>query len=394
MVLLVAAGFLAGFIVARSTATPLHIFSGNSVTIGEAPEKNVDMHSFWHVWQLIEEKYIKPTDRENLLWGSVQGMVKSLDDPYSIFLPPAEKKEFDIEITGQFEGVGMEIGIRKGILTVVAPLKNTPAYKAGIKAGDKIIKINDEITADITIDQAVKKIRGPRGTEVMLTILRNGEDEPLKIAITRDVINIPTLDSERHEDVFVIKLYNFNHPAPAAFRNALRGFVNSGSDKLIIDLRNNPGGFLEIAVDITSWFLPVGKVITTEDFSARSGRSPIVYRSKGYDAFKNLPLVVLVNKGSASASEIFAGALRDYGLAKLVGEKTFGKGTVQELIAVTPDTSLKLTVAQWLTPNGKSIEEGLEPDIKIEMTEDDEAAGHDSQLERAIDVVRKLNVGG
>ncbi|MBI4692216.1 MAG: S41 family peptidase [Candidatus Terrybacteria bacterium] len=358
-----------------------------------AKPAEIDFSPFWKAWNTIESKYASNDGRnsQEMVWGAIKGLVGSLDDPYSVFFPPQEAKQFQEDMQGDFGGVGMEIGIRKGVLTVISPLKDTPAERAGIKAGDKILKIDDEITSDMSVEQAVRLIRGEKGTSVKLTIFHKDAEKPVEITIIRDIIQIPVLDTEKKpEGIFIIKMYNFSGNSTNIFRNTLREFIFSGSDKLILDLRNNPGGYLESAVDIASWFLPVGKIVAREKFSSGEEK---VFRSKGYDIFDSpageLPMVVLVNEGSASASEILAGALQEHGVAKLVGIKTFGKGSVQELIEITPDTSLKLTIARWLTPNGKSIsEQGLEPDIKIEITDKDIEANRDPQMEKAIEILR------
>lgn len=348
-----------------------------------------DFSPFWRAWNVVDEKFMATNgieDKERV-WGAIQGMVKSLGDPYSVFFPPEEAKMFEEDIKGDFSGVGMEIGVRDGILTVIAPLKDTPAEGAGIKSGDKILEIDGAMTTDMTADEAARLIRGPSGTAVILTILREGEKEPIEIEIIRDTIKIPVLETESVGDgIFVIKLYNFSANSPSEFRLALREFALSGNNKLIIDLRNNPGGFLEAAVDISSWFLPVGKIVAVEKFASGEENT---YRSKGYDVFKDLHMVILVNRGTASASEILAGALKEHGIATLVGETTFGKGSVQELVNITPETSLKITIARWLTPNGNSIsKEGLEPNVKIEIEKDDIEAGRDPQFEKAVEILK------
>jgi len=365
----------------------------------------VDFEPFWRAWNVINEKYVSadgPTDQEKV-WGAIAGLAKSLGDPYTIFFPPEEAEIFESDISGEFQGVGMEIGVRNGILTVIAPLKGTPADKAGVRTGDSIVKINDTLSADLTIDEAVKLIRGPKGTEIVLTVLRIEGGEPVEIPIVRDYITIPTIDTEvrtyegklvdessaviNPEDVFVIRLYNFSAQSANLFRESLREFVFSGKNKLILDLRGNPGGYLEAAVDMASWFLPVGKIIVQEDFGG--SQKAQVYRSRGYDVFnENLKMVILVNEGSASASEILAGALQEHGVAKLVGKKTFGKGSVQELVNITPDAALKITVARWLTPNGTSISEGgLIPDVEVDFSVEDFEAGKDPQIEKAIELL-------
>ena len=358
----------------------------------ESKPAEIDFSPFWKSWEVIKSKYVSKEDLndQDMIWGAIKGLVGSTDDPYSTFFPPQQNKIFQEDIRGNFGGVGIEIGIRNNILTVISPLKDTPAYKAGLKTNDKILKIDDKSTENISTEEAVTLIRGEIGTKVKLSIFREGKDKPFDVEITRAVINIPTLDTEIKPDgIFVIKLYNFGAQSTDLFRNALRKFVESGNNKLIIDLRGNAGGYLDASVDIASWFLPAGKTVVIE--KSGSGEEN-VFRSRGYDIFKNLPLVVLVNNGSASAAEILAGALQDHGLAKLVGEKTFGKGSVQELVTITtnPETSLKITIAKWLTPNGRSISDnGLEPDFKVEITDKDTEAGKDPQMDKAIEIISR-----
>jgi len=357
---------------------------------------NVDFEAFWKAWSVIDEKFVPTStttankaDSEARVYGAIEGMVASLGDPYTVFFPPVEAKMFEEEISGNFGGVGMEVGIKDEVLTVIAPLRDTPAYKAGIKAGDRIVKIDDTVTAGLNTAEAVKKIRGEVGTSVVLTLSRVGVPENFDIKVTRGIINIPTIDTEIKKDVFIISLYNFSALSSNAFRGALREFVESGKTKMIIDLRGNPGGYLEAAIDMASWFLPSGKVVVKEDF--RNAEDVQIFRSKGYNIFNdNLKLVVLIDGGSASASEILAGALREHGVATLVGTQSFGKGSVQELIDITSNTSLKVTIAKWLTPNGKSISDGgLTPDVEIKIDEEKFKAGIDTQLDGAIEILNK-----
>ncbi|MBI2108583.1 MAG: S41 family peptidase [Parcubacteria group bacterium] len=354
----------------------------------------VDFSPFWKSWNIIDEKFVgvaTTTGEQERVWGAIKGLIESLEDPYSVFFPPADAETFAENIAGNFGGVGMEIGMRNNILTVIAPIKNTPAEKAGIKAGDRIIFIDETPTSDLNIEEAVRLIRGPVGTSVEISIERDNVQDLIEISVERAVISIPTIDTEERTDgIFVIKLYNFSGTSPQLFREALREFVLSGKDKLLIDVRGNVGGFLEAAVDITSWFLPPGKIIVTEDFGGKTENT--VYRSRGYDIFnENLKLVILVDKGSASATEIFAGALSEHGIATLVGEKTFGKGSVQELINITSDTSLKITVAHWLTPKGNSISKnGIVPDVEILITQKDIDSKKDPQLEKAVEILNNI----
>ncbi|OGI65208.1 hypothetical protein A3A95_03850 [Candidatus Nomurabacteria bacterium RIFCSPLOWO2_01_FULL_39_18] len=349
-----------------------------------------DFSPFWKVWNLINEKYpsvSEVTDQERI-YGAISGLMSSLDDPYSVFFDPEEAKMFQDEIAGNFSGVGMEVGKKDGVLTVIAPLKDTPAYRAGIKSGDKILKIDQVITIDFTVEQAVRLIRGEKGTEVTLTILHDGEREPVEIKIVRDVINLPTLDTElRPDGIFVIKLYSFSAISTPLFRNAMKEFASAKTDRLVLDLRGNPGGYLSAAVNIASWFLPEGKIVVTEDYG--NNKDPVVFRSRGYGIFSDkFKFVVLIDGGSASASEIVAGALQDHKQAILVGDKSFGKGSVQEVEDVTADTILKITVAKWLTPNDHLIAEtGLTPDYPVKFTREDANAKKDPQMDKAVELL-------
>ncbi len=367
--------FFLGFALGKSSKVnaKLNYFYDSS-----QPEK-VDFSPVWKVWHVIDEKFVptKPAtstatfgtedSQEKRIWGMAQGLAASLQDPYTVFLPPRENKLFNEDIQGAFEGVGMEIAIRDGVLTVVSPLKDTPAFKAGIKAGDKIIKINGQDTKGMDIQSAVDKIRGKKGTKVIFEILRENEPKLLKIEVIRDTINIPTIEtSKKGKDVFVIELMSFTAESPKLFAEALKEFINSKRKYLIIDLRGNPGGYLDASVDIASWFLPKGAVVVTEDFGEK--RSQIIHRSRGNDIFKDKKIVVLIDKGSASAAEILAGALRAHKVAKLIGTNSFGKGSVQELVPITNGTSLKVTVARWILPDGSWIMgDGLKPDIEVKF---------------------------
>ena len=349
---------------------------------------------FWKVWNVLSEKYVAvtTTDAQARIWGAIQGLASSQGDPYTVFFPPEENKTFKSDISGNFEGVGMEIGIKDGILTVVTPIKNSPAEKADVRAGDKILKIDGKSTNDLPVDQAVKLIRGTGGTPVKITFFREGSSEPLEKTLIRAVIDIPTLETETKGDVFIIRLFTFTSQSPELFRNALRQFLQSGNHKLVIDLRGNPGGYLDAAWDIASWFLPAGKTVVTEDFGGKGSNK--IYRSKGYDVINkafgsNYKIAVLVNAGSASAAEILAGALKENGVAKLVGVKTFGKGSVQELVEITSDTSLKVTVARWLTPEGHNLShDGLVPDFEVKITTKDIETKKDPQLDKALEILK------
>lgn len=357
----------------------------------DSKDVTIDQFStFWKVWKILDNKYVESasTTSQAKVWGAIQGLASSYGDPYTVFFPPQESKMFQEDISGNFEGVGMEIGIKDSQLVVVSPIKGSPADKAGVKAGDIIVTIDDKSTSDLSVDQAVKLIRGTKGTPVKISFIPIGTSKQVEKTIIRDIIDIPTIEtSTKPGGIFVIRLYSFTAQSATLFRNALREFVLSGNNKLILDLRGNPGGYLDAAWDMASWFLPAGKVVVTEDFGENS--SPKLYRSKGYDVFNsNLKMIILVDNGSASASEILAGALQEHNIAKLVGTKTFGKGSVQELVPVTSDTSLKVTIARWLTPNGHNLShDGLVPDFEVKITEKDVTSKTDSQMDKAVEIL-------
>lgn len=372
-VIFVLVGGLAGFVVGVNQGTIVTDLSELKNIDRDRPEA-VDFSPFWKAWAIINEKYLavststEAAKTEDKIWGAIDGLVKSLGDPYSVFLPPDDNELFQEEIRGDFGGVGMEIGVRNEWLTVIAPLPNTPAKRAGILAGDQIIQIDDAVVVDTNVEKAIKLIRGPSGSQVRLTIKRENESRPLQFVLIREQIQVPTIDRQIVAgDVFLIRLYNFGATADQLFRQAIAEFKSRGLHKLVIDLRGNPGGYLDVAVDIASWFLPEGTVVAIEDHG--DDIPSRFYKSRGYYNFgPNLQLIVLVDGGSASASEILAGALSEHRVATLVGETTFGKGSVQELIGVTDDTALKITVARWLTPKGVSIApDGLKPDVTVTL---------------------------
>lgn len=359
--LVAALGFASGITVAAQGGT--NVFS-NVPLLGDGlnaePDQNANLGTFWKAWNALNDRYVGPSasstapNIKDKLWGAIQGLTDSYGDPYTIFLPPEDAKIFQEDISGSFEGVGMEIGINsEGALTVIAPLKGTPAERAGLRSGDHIFSIDGRATDGLSTDAAVKLIRGPKGTTVTFTIYRDGE--PLEIPVTRDAISVPTIDHSIDNDsgVYVISLYSFSANSHGAFNQALAAFRRSGSNKLLIDLRGNPGGYLESAVSMASNFLPKGTEVVTEDYQGK--RENIVHRSKGTGGVpEGTKVVILIDQGSASASEILAGALQDSGIATIIGTRSFGKGSVQELVDIDGG-SLKVTVARWLTPSGRSI---------------------------------------
>lgn len=383
--------FTAGFYVGYSQRPEVEKVT---TVINKEPTVNTqaDFAPFWKAWNIMNNKsiYANKVSDQDRVWGAVQGLASSFGDPYTVFFPPSENKEFNQNIHGSFGGIGAEIGMKDKILTVISPLKDTPSYKAGLKSGDKIVKINKKDATNMTVDKAIELIRGDIGTIVKLTIFREGERVTRDLDITRAKIEIPTTETEvRSDGVFVIRFFTFSENSDVAFRDALIKFKESGSNKLIVDLRGNPGGYLESAVNIASWFLDEGKTVVTENFG--NSKKPQVYRSHGPKMFDDkLKFVILVDGGSASASEILAGALQENGVAKLVGSQTFGKGSVQELIPITDDTSLKVTIAKWFTPDGMSISEhGLTPDVVVPYTIKDFERKVDPQMDKALEIVKQ-----
>lgn len=380
---------LVGFAIGRYSVLPSELTHGVYNMDSDGAE-HVDFEPFWETWNLINERYAGTTvSSQDKVWGAIEGLANSLGDPYTVFLPPEESEEFAELVTSTFGGVGMEIGKEDNVLVVIAPLKDTPAERAGVRPGDAILEIDETSTHDMSVDEAVSLIRGEPGTSVVLSVMSKNGSEPRDVTIVRDEIIIPALDTELRDDgIFVISLYSFDTQTIADFREAMQEFAAARTDKLILDLRGNPGGFLDAAIAVASYFVPEGDVIVREQ---SDGKGEIVHRSKGYTTFNRpLNMIVLVDGGSASASEIVAGALQENDIATLVGEQTFGKGSVQELIPITLDTSLKLTIAQWLTPDNNSISEGgLTPDVEIELTEDDVLAGRDPQLDTAVELLNK-----
>ncbi|MEK9160671.1 MAG: S41 family peptidase [Patescibacteria group bacterium] len=392
LAVVVVLSFGAGVVTGAGTGS--RIFADSLPLLGmgldSTPDTTADLANFWKAWNTLEGRFVQtsasstmPTAQERI-WGAIQGLAGSYGDPYTMYLAPEDAKIFKDDIMGNFSGIGAEIGLDEDrVLTVIAPLKNSPAEKAGLEAGDRILAIGDVDTTGMTVEEGVKYIRGDKGTPVTFRVLRDGE--VLEITIIRDIIQVPTLDQEYDAEtgIYTITLHSFTATANRLFADALTDFRKTGSTKLLIDLRGNPGGYLSAAVQISSRFLPKGEVVVTEDYDGK--RDNLVHRSSGSGGVNaGTKIVILIDKGSASASEIVAGALRDHEVATLIGTKSFGKGSVQELIDVDGG-ALKITIARWITPSGDSISAGgLTPDIEVERTPEEKKAGKDPQKERAV----------
>lgn len=350
-----------------------------------------DFGQFWKAWSLINEKYYpvkgKELDNQTMVYGAISGLAKSMDDPYTFFMPPKEAQMFNDDVSGSFGGVGIQVGVKDNQVVVIVPLKGTPADRAGIKKGDKILAVDGATTTEMALDAIIGKIRGKVGTKVVIVLQHENAADTYTVTLTREQIQSPTVETDRKNGVFIIRLYEFTETSGPLMANAIKEYKQSGLNKLVIDLRGNPGGYVDSAVDIASWFIPDGDIVVTE----RGKDYQNIHRAggKGHDngSLGDVNHVaILIDGGSASASEILAGALRDHKAATLIGTKSFGKGSVQELFNITPDTSLKVTVARWVMPNGQFLTDGgIDPNITVEMKKEDSDAKKDPQLDRAVD---------
>lgn len=366
------------------------VFGGAVLDKEKLPEylsKDVDFNLFWEVWSLVQKNYVhQPVADTKLFYGALSGLVSALDDPYSVFFDPETAEKFQQELEGTFSGIGAELGIKEKQLTIIAPLPDTPAARAGLKAGDKIFAIDGKETTEMALDYAVSLIRGPEGTLVTLTIWREGFERPQDFKITRGKIEIASVKWEMRGDIAYIEINHFNEDTSGRFNQAVNELITKNPKGLILDLRNNPGGFLSTAVEIAGEWIEKNVVVIEQRDDGEKNEE----KSDGLARLQGLKTVVLVNEGSASASEIVAGALQDYEKATLVGKKTFGKGSVQNLEPLSDGSAVKITVAEWLTPKGRHIDkEGIMPDVEVDLTEDDYSANRDPQLDKAIEILNK-----
>ena len=333
-----------------------------------ARDKNIykDIKTFSEVLDMVQKNYVEEVDSSTLIQGAINGMIKSLD-PHSVFMTPEMYKELSVETQGQFGGIGIEITILKDVLTVVSPIEDTPAFHAGVKSGDQIIKIDGQSTKDITIMEAVKKLRGPRNTKVTITIMRQDDVQSKDIILTRDVIQIRSVRSRVYDDhIGYIRIASFHERTSADLRKALAEVSSKTSPMkgLVLDLRNDPGGLLDQAIEVSDMFLKSGVIVSTRGRSSSMDIKSVAKDTGGSEV--TVPMVVLVNEGTASAAEIVAGALQDNSRALIVGTQTFGKASVQTVIPLADGSALKLTTARYYTPSGKSIQaEGIKPDIVV-----------------------------
>lgn len=325
---------------------------------------------FTDVFRTVKENYVGEVNTKDLIYGALNGMMKSLD-PFSSFFTPEQYREFRQETEGEFGGVGIEIGMEKGRPVVISPIEGTPAFRAGVRSGDVIIEINGEDTSNMTLPDVVKRIRGKPGTKVTLTIIRKGSDKPIKVELERALIKIESVRWTKFEDVGYIRLSQFTEGAGRDVERALKALASQNVKGIILDLRNDPGGLLTEAINVSELFLKEGKLIVYT--KTKKGEVNRYFSRRKSAVPENLPLVVLINRGSASASEIVAGALQDHKRAVVLGEKSFGKASVQNIIPLEDGSAIKLTVAHYYTPLGRLIDKkGIQPDVEVKMTEEEE----------------------
>jgi len=373
----------------------LSIVIGGGVNNSQAKNREDNLYKnlelFIDALKIVKENYVEPVENKKLIYGALKGMLMSLD-PYSAFLEPELKKELQIETKGEFEGVGMEITLKDGIVTVVSPIEDTPAWKAGIKEGDKIIEIDGKSTKGMSTMEAAKLLRGKKGTKVTVSILREGAPNLIKITLERDVIRIKSVKSKIFNSIGYIRITGFQENTPDELKKVLNEFNEKNLKGLIIDLRNNPGGLLSVAIEVSEFFLPPNKLIVYT--KGRDKKDSASFYSRKNQIWKK-PIVLLVNGGSASASEILFGALKDnYPEFLSIGTKTFGKGSVQNLISLSDGSAIKLTIARYYTPKGICIEgEGIEPDIEVKLESEKPVvptSEEDLQFKRALEEIKKM----
>ncbi len=343
--------------------------SGSTNQLGTAP--------FSEVWNKLHDQFIGTIDDKKLDYGAVAGMVQAAGDPYTTFFNPDQAKQLKETLSGSFSGIGAEMGVQNGLIVVIAPLDGSPAQKAGIKSGDIITAVNKKnITQDMSLDDVVQQIRGPKGQTVVLSVVHKGTNAPVDISVVRDDIAVPSVKVEVTNNIAHISLTSFDNNSASHFAAIAKQVRKQNVRGVVLDLRDNPGGYLDSAVQIASQFLTPGSVVVSE-----RGKTETIHRASGGGLLKGIPVVVLINHGSASASEILAGALLDDMKAPVVGTQSFGKGSVQEVLDISDGSSLKVTIAKWYTPNGTSIDkQGITPTITID---DNAATTQDEQLDRA-----------
>ncbi|OGK55873.1 hypothetical protein A3J15_03995 [Candidatus Roizmanbacteria bacterium RIFCSPLOWO2_02_FULL_38_10] len=394
--LLVGVGFKLGQLSTNNYFVKSHTYGLINLDKDKEKAAQLDFSLFWDVWEKVSDKFVSrdKINYQKMYYGAIKGMVSALDDPYTVFLTPDENKASKDDLVGLFEGIGTQLGLKNGEIVIIAPLKKSPAEAAGLRAGDIIKKVDGQSTANWSLFQAVSKIRGKRGTKVNLTLTR--KEKEFSVEITRQEIKVSSVEIEYDKDIALLRLTRFGEDTNNQWDNAVSEINdkwNQGKIKaLILDLRDNPGGYLDSSVYVTSEFLAEEQLIVKQEYYDKRSENHVVKRQ---GKLLSIPLYVLINKGSASASEIVAGSLRDHKRAKLIGETTFGKGSIQEALDLNQGAGLHVTIAKWILPNGDWINsKGVSPDIKIANKEDEDntiTKDSDLQLQSAISEVEKLN---
>ncbi len=368
-------------------------YFGKGETVIINPSKELDLSLFSEVYHLLQKNFpgFNEIEKKELEQGIINGLIGALNDDHTVFFNPERSKIFLEDVSGEFQGVGIEIGIRNNTLQVISPLKNTPAYRAGMRAGDIILEIDGESTEKISLDEAVMKIRGPKNEPVTLSVYREGEDV-IEITIIRDTIKIPSIEwNMANENIAHIELYHFHENIVADFDRISREIIASSADRIILDLRNNPGGIFGAAITISSKFIESGSVVVAETSSGNIEDADLTRTSFISPIFLDYPVVILINEGTASASEILAGAMRDNRGTIIIGKNSFGKGSIQRMHELSNGSVVKITEKYFLTPSGLKIDkEGIKPDIEIEKILEDDESEEDQQLKKAIEIIKNL----
>ena len=378
--------------VKQEEVSPVAALSSLISSSGTDTTQKADLAVFWQVWDMLYELYVDKTamNDQQMVYGAIKGMVASLKDPYTVYMTPEETKEFDQSLNGQLEGIGAELTVRDGNLIVVSPLKNSPAELAGLQPNDIVYKIDGELTSDMTLFDAIMKIRGEKGTNVVLTIIREAKKEPFEVAITRDTVNVESVSMEDKGDgLYYISINQFNDTTKPEFEAKVKELLLLEPKGLVLDLRYNGGGYLDISVDILSELMKDNAEVVT--IKRREEADNETLHVTGTARLADIPLVVLINNGSASASEIVAGAIQDHKRGLILGEQSFGKGSVQEVDKLPDGSSLRITIAKWYTPLGKNIDKvGIKPDMEVKLTDADTEADKDPQLDAALKYLKEL----
>jgi len=388
LILLVAFSFGGGFYLGEGKNLKNRALAMGPAATSTSDTK-FDFNVYWEAWDALRTNFVdqnKLTD-QSMFYGSVKGLAASSNDPYTVFMTPTETKDFSNELAGTFEGIGAEVGMRNNTITIIAPLSGMPAEKAGLKAGDKLYAIDGKSALGLTVDEAVKLIRGPKDTSVTLTVIRDKETTPRQIKIVRNTIIVKSVNlSFRPDGIAVITVSSFGDDTLGLFNDAVKTISTKKPKGIILDLRNNPGGYLDTAVAMASQWVKEGPVVLEQMGNGQRNEYPAL----GNPQLAGFKTIVLVNGGSASASEILAGALRDYKKATLVGEQTFGKGSVQTVQDLSDGSSIKITIAHWMTPEGDAInDKGLAPQVPVILTAADVEKNLDPQLKKAVDLILK-----